>query len=725
MADDGGGFQDRSLYNALCASAADTILEDCENYRAVCPDDELCGVHALSPELISRGVPEAGDNSSPMFVAAADAGGGTPAAQFGQISDCYVDVNACELDATTARLGQEVLLSLRKAFGDQVPQKLQERARMLLPSSEEVTSSNDAFCSVPSSGTRRPARSPCPGRPVSTQRMPAPLRIDRSRRGARVSGVNSHSPERATANKVLASGVPTVVARSRQGSASPQPSRPRAKQSVHSDVAETLRPRAKPSCQPDAVVFGRLYKDSQERLARQGRLQAGGSFAEEAREFSEQLRHALSKVSQNQCLSPMPSSTGSNSAGGRLCDRLHKEAQAKVERRQQMAAKFNELQSENLRLEAQRAIDDPLGRGSRGRRSAFGGRQPGVQGRVGGAPCPASVHSGSNFRPRPRSWSPVRGCDYNAEPLESCLVVSNASDIGNGNCCPVVATGAPLSGGQKGAVRLLPGTMLRAGSRSVERNSAFSDVSAVLSAEPMEDCRRVALDGVSSCSGSSLHLPSAGVSAPHEIEAVRRDIFVMRKQLGRLMAGADILRRQMQRAEARVHASSRRSDVAAPLAANVVDAFDGSEAASDDFVAAATRRSQSASLDEAASKLVAAAEYGACGVSALDGPVENLVHSASPQPEDSPEVPQKYWVVKLERSEGGRLGIDVDEDSEGRLFVKVVSQGDAVDKWNRTNPDVAIEPGDLIVEVNGRRKDLIAECRNERFLSIVVFRRIS
>ncbi|CAE7180815.1 unnamed protein product [Symbiodinium pilosum] len=61
--------------------------------------------------------------------------------------------------------------------------------------------------------------------------------------------------------------------------------------------------------------------------------------------------------------------------------------------------------------------------------------------------------------------------------------------------------------------------------------------------------------------------------------------------------------------------------------------------------------------------------------------------------------PPKFYYVRLDRSEGGKLGMQVEQPS---LEVQNLAAGGLACKWNEQHPKERIRPGDSIVKVNGK-----------------------
>jgi hypothetical protein len=75
----------------------------------------------------------------------------------------------------------------------------------------------------------------------------------------------------------------------------------------------------------------------------------------------------------------------------------------------------------------------------------------------------------------------------------------------------------------------------------------------------------------------------------------------------------------------------------------------------------------------------------------------------------------KEWTVTLNKEEGVKMGVElVQGDNQNHLAVKGIMDAGAVQRWNESNLDDAIEVDDVIVQVNnvfGTAKDLMAEIK--------------
>jgi len=72
----------------------------------------------------------------------------------------------------------------------------------------------------------------------------------------------------------------------------------------------------------------------------------------------------------------------------------------------------------------------------------------------------------------------------------------------------------------------------------------------------------------------------------------------------------------------------------------------------------------------------------------------------------------REFTIHLEKDRVQDLGVDIDDFN----FEIVQVTGGLVEAWNNDHPDMAVEVGDRIVEVNGKReiKDMVAECKQKK-----------
>merc|ERR1712146_469145 len=78
----------------------------------------------------------------------------------------------------------------------------------------------------------------------------------------------------------------------------------------------------------------------------------------------------------------------------------------------------------------------------------------------------------------------------------------------------------------------------------------------------------------------------------------------------------------------------------------------------------------------------------------------------------------EYYQFTIDRSSGGKLGIDVDHEDNKTLLVESISGG-LVGDWNTAHPELQVRVGDRIVEVNGLKGDvlkMVEECKKPQLL---------
>lgn len=89
------------------------------------------------------------------------------------------------------------------------------------------------------------------------------------------------------------------------------------------------------------------------------------------------------------------------------------------------------------------------------------------------------------------------------------------------------------------------------------------------------------------------------------------------------------------------------------------------------------------------------------------------------------EQPEDEFTVRVDRTSGQRLGVDVRHESASILVVKEVTSGGLFQQWNDSHPSAALKVGDRIVAVNGVRGnavDMVAECEKNQMLEFAVQR---
>jgi len=100
--------------------------------------------------------------------------------------------------------------------------------------------------------------------------------------------------------------------------------------------------------------------------------------------------------------------------------------------------------------------------------------------------------------------------------------------------------------------------------------------------------------------------------------------------------------------------------------------------------------------------------------------------ATAPAPEGETTVVKSgtEYTITLDRTDGARLGIDVDNQDGVTLLIESINGG-LVEKWNKDNPNSKVRPNDRIVEVNGVRDDLMLldnECKKSMVLNIKLVR---
>lgn len=86
--------------------------------------------------------------------------------------------------------------------------------------------------------------------------------------------------------------------------------------------------------------------------------------------------------------------------------------------------------------------------------------------------------------------------------------------------------------------------------------------------------------------------------------------------------------------------------------------------------------------------------------------------------------PGVEFSITLDKSDGMKLGIDVDHQDGVTLLIEAVSGG-LMEAWNNNHPDSRVRQGDRIVEVNALRNDVLAlvdECKKNQPLKMKIRR---
>mmetsp|Transcript_121411 Transcript_121411/g.220809 ORF Transcript_121411/g.220809 Transcript_121411/m.220809 type:complete len:142 (-) Transcript_121411:53-478(-) len=97
-----------------------------------------------------------------------------------------------------------------------------------------------------------------------------------------------------------------------------------------------------------------------------------------------------------------------------------------------------------------------------------------------------------------------------------------------------------------------------------------------------------------------------------------------------------------------------------------------------------------------------------------DNPPMNAPRSVSEAPAS------RIYDIKLDKTSGERLGVDVDHQDGNTLLVEAIHEG-LVQNWNNNNRGNEVKVGDRIFEVNGVKGDvlqLVDECKKNQVLQM-------
>jgi hypothetical protein len=89
-----------------------------------------------------------------------------------------------------------------------------------------------------------------------------------------------------------------------------------------------------------------------------------------------------------------------------------------------------------------------------------------------------------------------------------------------------------------------------------------------------------------------------------------------------------------------------------------------------------------------------------------------------------PPMSETTFQISVDKQDGKKLGIDVNHEHGGELFIESIDDGLIAD-WNRDNPDSMVLPEDRIVEVNSKKGDvqlLLNECMKNIVLDMTILR---
>jgi len=91
-------------------------------------------------------------------------------------------------------------------------------------------------------------------------------------------------------------------------------------------------------------------------------------------------------------------------------------------------------------------------------------------------------------------------------------------------------------------------------------------------------------------------------------------------------------------------------------------------------------------------------------------------------------IPVLYSVdtfeIVLDRSTGGKVGVDVSIDNSGGLLVRGIGAHGLIQAWNEAHPESQVLPGDEIHSVNDRQANLVSELRAKTVLRVGVHRKV-
>lgn len=90
----------------------------------------------------------------------------------------------------------------------------------------------------------------------------------------------------------------------------------------------------------------------------------------------------------------------------------------------------------------------------------------------------------------------------------------------------------------------------------------------------------------------------------------------------------------------------------------------------------------------------------------------------------APKKRDTEFTVTLDKTQGARLGLDVNHDEGRELFIEKIDEGLVLD-WNKEHPDRQVLIDDRIVEVNGVSGDvklMLNECMQDALLELTLIR---
>lgn len=97
-------------------------------------------------------------------------------------------------------------------------------------------------------------------------------------------------------------------------------------------------------------------------------------------------------------------------------------------------------------------------------------------------------------------------------------------------------------------------------------------------------------------------------------------------------------------------------------------------------------------------------------------------------PGESKPVEEVTYKVTLDKSTGGKLGMDVDYMAERRVLPIMSITGGLAAQWNSDNPSTQLAQGDALIEVNGVRGNvavMLERCKTEKVLTLTLARKFT
>mmetsp|Transcript_58701 Transcript_58701/g.154630 ORF Transcript_58701/g.154630 Transcript_58701/m.154630 type:complete len:404 (-) Transcript_58701:174-1385(-) len=92
------------------------------------------------------------------------------------------------------------------------------------------------------------------------------------------------------------------------------------------------------------------------------------------------------------------------------------------------------------------------------------------------------------------------------------------------------------------------------------------------------------------------------------------------------------------------------------------------------------------------------------------------------------KIAPKTYKVSLNKSNGTKLGLDVDFMAERVVLPIIAITGGLAEEWNKANPGAPLQRGDSILEVNGVRGDvatMLEKCKNDKVLNLTLVKALT